>query len=251
MSGGTNDSSLTRVQPVFTALSQNADSSWILRLLSLGSRALKMSLPSTVGALSSQPVFEHACLAPEDLLRWMITNPSKLDWSRLEQSKLAPNTIEKRRALRDGDLLVMQEALELLGTKGRRPGSGRWYVLEGETKVDCALFGEDLTVFVEGKRIEPHLTDRVSWLRGRDQVIRNLDCLRVEPCRADRWFVLLVVEDGMTTAADAHRLDLGGERLISALPHLPAEEVEEVWSHYAGYTTWQAVQREFPDSSAR
>lgn len=78
-------------------------------------------------------------------------------------------------------------------------------------------------------------------------------CLRVEPYRAERWFVLLVLEDGTTTAADARRLDLGGERLISALPHLPAGEVEEVWSHYAGYTTWHAVQREFPppDISAR
>lgn len=104
MSGGTNDSSLTRVQPVFRALAQNADPSWILRLLGLGSRALKIGLPSTVGGLRSPPVFEHACLAPEDLLRWMITNPSKLDWATLEQSKLAPSTIEKRRGLCDGDL---------------------------------------------------------------------------------------------------------------------------------------------------
>lgn len=228
-------------------LARRADPSWLLRFLRLGSRASKLDLPDVAGPLSYPPVFEHACLAPEDLLRWMITNPSRLDWSKLEGSTLAPSTIEKRRALRDGDLIVTQEALALLQAKGRRPGSGQWHVLEGVTKVDCALFGEDVTIFVEGKRTEPHLTEDVSWLRGRDQVIRNLDCLGVDPRRSARWFVLLVVDEGMTAEADARRLDLGGERVRAALPHLPADEVDQMWSHYAGYTTWQAIQREFHD----
>lgn len=247
MAGGINDSSLTRVQPVFAALAQHADPAWVLRLLRLGSRAATVTLPSAVSRPQSPPMFEYACLAPEDLLRWMITNPSRLDWSKLEHSKLAPSTIEKRRALRDGDVIVMQEALALLEAKGRRPGSRHWHVLEGVTKVDCALFGEDVTVFVEGKRTEPRLTEDVSWLRGRDQVVRNLDCLRVDPRRAARWFVVLVVDEDSTAEADARRLDLGGERVRAALPHLPADEVDQLWSHYVGYTTWQAIQREFHD----
>lgn len=245
MAGGINDSSLTRVQPVFSMLARRADPSWMLRLLRLGSRASKLDLPDVAGRLTSPPVFEHACLAPEDLLRWMITNPGRLDWSKLERSELAASTIEKRRALRDGDMLVMQEALALLEARGRRPGSGRWHVLEGVTKVDCALFGEDVTIFVEGKRTEPRLTEDVSWLRGRDQVVRNLDCLRVDPRRAARWFVVLVVDEDSTAEAEARRLDHGGERVQAALPHLPADDVEQLWSRYAGYTTWQAIQREF------
>lgn len=189
MAGGINDSSLTRVQPVVSALAQRAAPSWLLRLVRLGSRASRLDLPDVTASLASPPAFEYPCLAPEDLLRWMITNPSRLDWSKLERSNLAPSTIEKRRALRDGDMVVMQEALALLQAKGRRPGSGQWHVLEGVTKVDCALFGEDVTIFVEGKRTEPHLTEDVSWLRGRDQVVRNLDCLRADPRRAARWFV--------------------------------------------------------------
>jgi hypothetical protein len=242
MAGGPNDSSLTRVQPVFTELAERASPSWLMKLLQLGSRASSVTLPSTAAPLRSPPSFEHACLAPNDLLQWMITNPDKLDWSALERSKLHPNTLAKRRALRDCDPVVMQDALERLRTKGGRPGSGGWHVLEGVTKVDCALFGEDLTVFVEGKRTEPHLTDRVSWLRGRDQVVRNLDCLRVEPQRTSSWFVLLVVEEASTAEADARRLDRSRDYVAAALPHLAADQVAEVWSHYAGYTTWQAIQ---------
>ncbi|MBX3159117.1 MAG: hypothetical protein KF773_24325, partial [Deltaproteobacteria bacterium] len=187
------------------------------------------------------PVFEHPCLAPEDLLRWMIQNPSRLDWSTLEESGLASSTLQKRRALRGGSEPVMHEALELLATR-RRPGPGQWHVLEGVTKVDCALLGEDLTVFIEGKRTEPRLTERASWLNGRDQVIRNLDCLRVEPRRAAHWLSLMVVDAGSTAEADARRLDLGGARLAAAVPHLSTEAANDLWSHYAGYTTWQAIE---------
>jgi hypothetical protein len=251
MAGGINDSSLTRVRPVFSALAQLAAPSWLLRLVRLGSRASRLDLPEATAPLVSPPAFEHPCLPPEELLRWMITNASRLDWSKLEVygSKLAPSTIEKRRALRNSDLIVMQEALAMLQTRGRRHGSGQWHVLEGVTKVDCALFGEDVTIFVEGKRTEPHLTKHVSWLRGRDQVLRNLDCLRVDPRRATRWFVLLVVDDNTTAEADARQLDLGGERVRTALPHLPADDVNQLWSHYAGYTTWPAIHHEFHGTS--
>jgi hypothetical protein len=149
--------------------------------------------------------------------------------------------------LRDGDPVASEEALRLLETKGPQSGYRQWHVLEGETKVDCAIFADNLTVFVEGKRTERRLTKSVSWLRERDQVIRNLDCLRVEPNRAANWFVLLVVDANTTAATDARRLDLGGALVEQSLPHLTADEVTDAWMHYAGFTTWQSINREFAE----
>src|SRR4051812_23509456 len=120
------DSSLTRVQPVFTALGRQTDPSWVLKLLALGSRSRDVTLPAQAGVAMKPPQFEYGCLAPTDLLQWMITNPSRLEWKALESTKLADETVAKRKALRDGEPAVMAEALELLRTRGGRPGGGCW-----------------------------------------------------------------------------------------------------------------------------
>jgi hypothetical protein len=228
---------------------------WLLPLMELGSRAKICRPPPQPGTLRSSPRFEYPCLAAEDLLIWLIENAPLLGQSALGKFKGAPVTKNKRDALLKGDPVVRKEARARLASHGRRPGRGQWQVLEGETKVDCALFADNVTLFIEGKRTEPHLTDRVTWVPDRNQVLRNLDCLRVEAFRPAERYVLLVVEEGTKLVGEAIALDGGGATVDRALPHLADGPRQDLWSHYLGYTTWQAIQGRFqldalPDTTA-
>ena len=111
--------------------------------------------------------------------------------------------------------------------------------------IDCALFTENATVFIEGKRTEPDLTDSTKWHPDRNQVVRNLDCLRVESDRAAEWYVLLVVEEGTSAADQAIDLDNDIKAFEASLPQLSRGELADIRQHYLGYTTWQEIQRTF------
>lgn len=75
--------------------------------------------------------------------------------------------------------------------------------------------------------------------------MRNLDCLRVEPDRAEPWGVLLVVEEGTPAHQLVRRFDHDFESARRAVPHLSGAAAAELWSHYLGFTTWQDIQRTF------
>jgi len=153
-------------------------------------------------------------------------------------------TRAKREALFQADAATVAEAKNRLGqTDGNR---GRaWHVFEGTTMVDCALFFEGVTVFVEGKRTESRLTTGTRWHDRRHQVIRNLDCLRAE-ATTERWYVMTVVEEGNSSlVGDAKALDRDQQAFGDALPHLTATEVDEAREHYLGWTTWQMIRSTF------
>jgi hypothetical protein len=190
-------------------------------------------------------VFEYECLAPADYLRWLLETPAVLSAASLANFSEDGKTYRKRASLFGGDPDTQEEAIRRLAVQGRRSGKGQWHVLEGSTMVDCALFCESLTVFIEGKRTEPQLTDKTEWYEKRNQVVRNLDCLRVETNRAPAWFVLLIVEAGTSAEKEAAVLDQGGLVVCDSLPHLSSSDRDDVWSHYLGFTTWQALAARF------
>jgi len=243
------DSSKTRVQPVFKQLERRdpTGASWIEPLCRLGSRA-SSALPERApwaGKLSEPPKFEYGCDAPEEFLRWLIEHADQLDRKRLVRGET--ETHKKRAALLDGCHATRVEALARLDKEGGgKSGPGQWQVFEGTTMVDCALFCEHATLFVEGKRIEPHLTGRVEWYAKRHQVVRNLDCLRVRQ-RPARRYVLTVVEQGTPLEGEAAQLDSSAPLFSESLPHLNADEVEGLRQHYLGYTTWQRIAETFGD----
>lgn len=163
---GDKDSSATRVRPAFEALDERSDH-WLESLWALGSRATGTAMPADgewAGRLIRPPQFEHECLSPHDYLRYLIDHAGDadlIDHSKLDTGRLGAVTRDKRTALFQGDPVVRREAHDrLAGVGGRRPRGGQWHVLEGVTKVDCALFAENVTLFVEGKRTEPKLTDK-------------------------------------------------------------------------------------------
>ncbi len=240
------NSSKTRVQPCFEQLYRldTSGRNWGEKLLRFGSRS-SAALPQNLelGPLKEPPHFEKSVPAPRPYLEWLVRNGSKLDRTALK-GDLSQHTLDKRRALIDGDPAVIREALDILS---RSPGSGEnWAILEGSTQVDCVLAFENVTVYIEGKRKESHLTSSTTWYPHRSQVMRNLDCLYHSTDRPHNWYVLLVVEQGTPPEAQAPTLDTCGEEVAKALPHLAETgQLEEAWHHYLGFTTWQAIQSAF------
>ena len=254
MSGGDHDSSLTRVQPTLLQLARQHPNGlpWLARLLHLGSRAKAIGFPSDdswTGGLA-KPVeesFEFPCSPPRAYLEALIREaPNRMPDIELhpELSKdRSDGTNDKRRELRQGAPAVTDEALRHLAAGKTAPA---WWVLEGTTMVDCALRAEHVTVFIEGKRTERHLTGGVSWDEKRHQVFRNLDVLEVLPDRRDQFFVLLVVdEENRVTLEEAIQLDKNPQMAFDSWPHRGPDEANALWVHYLGFTTWQEIARTF------
>ena len=152
-----------------------------------------------------------------------------------------------RRLLLEGDPEAIAQGLDHINRGRTRAGKGTWWVLEGTTKVDCAIFGEKATVFIEGKRTERKLTDRVTWDLDRSQVFRNLDALRKMPHNDGvDYFALLVVEGGSEAEKAARNLDSDYRVALPSWPHLSPEQAEELYGrHYLGFTTWEAIASTF------
>jgi hypothetical protein len=225
---------------------------WLAGLLRLGSRAKAVDMPSDdswTGVLT-MPVeksFELPCSPPRAYLEALVRNARcrmpDLDEHPELCRKRSDSTISKRRDLRKGTRLVVDEALGHLAAGKTAPA---WWVLEGTTMVDCALFAQHVTVFIEGKRTGPHVTGGVSWDEKRHQVFRNLDVLEIRPDRRDQFFVLLVVdEEYQTTLNEAAQLDEDPHIAFDSWPHRGPDEANALWSHYLGFTTWQEIVRTF------
>lgn len=175
------DSSLTRVQPAFSALKARP-APWVEDLVALGSRASVVDLPSTpgwAGAPTADPVrFEYPCASPVEYARWLLDDVVRNGRDPNVLTAYGQATRSKRQALIDGVGGLVSEAHMRLSAPGGNRGRG-WHLFEGTTMVDCALFFEAVTVFIEGKRTEQHLTTSTTWHGERHQVVRNLDCPRL------------------------------------------------------------------------
>jgi hypothetical protein len=250
MSGGRRDSSLTRVQPTFVQLGRRQSSGvpWLAQLLRLGSRASVIRLPSDdewTGVLTKpvEQCFEFSCSPPLDYLKALVREaPSRMpegtQLHELEQ-RVSKDTADKRRQLKAQAPSAVDEALKHLAAGKTAPA---WWVLEGTTMVDCALFARTVTIFIEGKRTEPHLTAAVSWDKRRHQVFRNLDGLEALPDRPEQYLMLLVVdEENGEVLHEAEVLDHQPNVAFASWPHRNPKEATALWAHYCGFTTWQRI----------
>lgn len=243
MAGGKFDSSLTRVQPAFTWLGNNGGPGWPSRLIHLASRGDRVR---RLG-LDDSPVnveFEKPFRPPTTLLEYYLRHPERLRWP--EGAKFCKETSAKRKALLEGNVAVQREALGLLA-ECRSP-SAKWFVFEGTTMVDAVISTPSCMILVEGKRTEPGLTSKIEWDVEREQIYRNLDAAEACPTRPQNFLCLLVVSEGSRCERDAQALDAAGsERAVRSMPYRAPEEVSRVWDeHYAGWTTWEALMREWP-----
>jgi hypothetical protein len=172
-----NDSSLTRVKPIFDALHARdpAGGEWLDLLLALPTCSAR---PKPAPHLVSGPLSsvgwganEKALPPPPVLLQWLIACGRPRPGRPSEGSE---ETLKKRALLTQRDPATIGEALALLN---RRPIPAReWYVLEGPSKPDVYLETSDTIIVIEGKRTEPAPTRMTDWMETRDQMLRHLDC---------------------------------------------------------------------------
>lgn len=248
---GRNDSSKTRVVPVFAALKHMDPTgrTWLRRLMTLGSSSVNVSTLESVGELpATHPDWwgknERRLPPPPRLLKWLVQNVSA---PATENGWAGGVAKTKRRRLVSGDAKTIAEALHLLR---ERPTRRAWYVLEGESRPDACLETDRVLLVVEGKRSESGATSATTWMPRRSQILRHMDAA-TEIADGRRVFGLMIVEglpgaDGpsqywLTEAADqvAHTL------VADSLPHRTALEREQVVDGFLGVTTWQCMCREF------
>jgi hypothetical protein len=128
----------------------------------------------------------------------------------------------------------MSGALDLLDAKPPSGSRRAWWAFEGFTSVDCCLETERVVVLIEGKRFE-RPAEIVSWVKGRNQVARNLEVAEAFANESgQREYVLLVI--GPTGTAGPTETELR-----QGWPHLSAQEQDDLLAHYLGATSWRDV----------
>lgn len=244
MSGGPFDSSLTRVQPILKALERSGGAGWVREFLALGSRAAEVDVRGFVEGTATC-AFEVQVPPPRPLLGYYIDNPGRLRWPMVNgrPKRFGPDAEQLRKDLLAGSPAAASEAHALLSKKGYQRGA-RW-CFEGFTSIDARIDCQQVSLFIEGKRTEPHFTGHTEWDPLRDQIARNLDAIDAWESKPPHFLFMVVVEEGTALVEDARQFDSAGLGFArTSMPHRSAEDVERLWTaHYAGFTTWQAVRR--------
>lgn len=249
---GKNDSTKTRVAPVFDHLlnSDCTGTHWLERLIRLGTRADVATVPQDVGALVTNHLpswgqNERPLSPPLELLEWLVRNITK---EQVGKSSDQGETLKKRKALASGDPDVLCEAIRLLreGKRGKE-----WFVLEGPSRPDAYLVTDTLVLVVEGKRSETSPTNYTTWMPNRPQLIRHMDA--AWEVAAGRAVLGLLLVEGMTYDPlpvpkkwlRASERQLQHDQLAASLPHRSDQERLEIGAGILGAATWQSVCHEF------
>jgi len=239
---GQYNSSLTRVAPVFDAISRQ--SNWVARLLELPRHGIA-SPRIIAGDLSPVPrgchwgESEKGLLPPVSLLSWLVRN-----FKGPVQGE--SDTVGFRRKLADGDPATIEMARLALRTAKEDRG---WWIFEGPTYPDAYVVTPDLLLVVEGKRTESGTTTSTTWMSSRHQIWRHIDAAwEIRGLREVAG--LLIVEGDSAGEVPAKwveaALDAGSpSALHGSFPHRSAEEVKAISESFRGVTTWQAVCEHF------
>jgi hypothetical protein len=246
---GDRDSSKTRVKPIFDKLRARDESglSWVSELLKLPE--LEGGVGGNFGSEFS-PLEDHGwgedekrLAPPRVLLQWLASCAERPTNGKIGTSEV---TIAKREALLKRDKLVIGEALALL-SRPTLPTSD-WYILEGLSQPDVFLQTPEIVVVIEGKRTEAGPTVGTTWMSGRNQMIRHIDCAwEVRGSRKVLGFYIVEGEGGADAQAvpppwiETATTTVTMESLERSLPHRTKEERSEIKDCFLGIATWQRV----------
>ena len=250
---GRNNSSRTRVLPVFAALERRTDD-WVRALLDLadigdpyccssGRWSTLRLLPTAVSFADRQSDRrERSFKPPRALLRWLIENASPGPGQELSSD---PETRKLReRLLINREESARDQAFRDLETGGQ---TARWCTLEGPTYPDVVIETPDALVIVEGKFTERGPTTHTTWMSGRHQMLRHLD--GAWEARGERAVFGIFAVEGEDP--DPRRVPVKWQiasrhtRSIAAtegsLPHRSVEDRRAIADALVGVVTWQAV----------
>jgi hypothetical protein len=256
---GRQNSSITRVRPVISALLERDPTgrSWLGALLGQtesGRRALErlegdpgdiledLTVLRTFdepnfGTLRLAQSFERRIPPSAGLLRWLIEHPDQLTWPAAGRRAFGRETERRRRALMGTDMAARQEiqreALAELETRGSGGSERRWWAFEGFTSVDCWIETDRLVLLVEGKRNEP-ISRTTDWFPRRNQLVRNLEAACEAAGSEKEPAVLLAVEREIQDP-------LAGDALQQSAPHLADSQLGRLRAAYLGQLTWRSI----------
>jgi len=250
-----NDSSKTRVSPVFNALALTS-SDWPRKLLDLAAGSSKgahawdredLTPVRCYWQNTAKAMKEYALHPPAALLEWLVWNlkvPSR------GMPKASPTTVANRKRLLAQDPDAIAEALDGLasGRLGRR-----WYVLEGPSYPDVFIETPEALILVEGKYTEGGATTTTTWMTERHQMLRHLDgAWEIKGKRS--VYGLFIVDAGVADAPltvpekwrKAAEATVDPNVLKTSLPHRqdPADR-DRIGRSLVGITTWQAITAAF------
>ncbi len=255
-----NPTTLSRTQPALEHLTRldQSGTAWLAPFLRLGSRAAELELPDDEGwpgTLIEPPTLDFRSPAPPEFLAYLLNHRHRLVWpvdADGVQRVYRPMTQNARRAFMQGNPHALAEALRGVDAYARQLAEGivnqprSWWALEGQAKPDAVLRTDQATIFIEARKDEKSLKAPLPWYDRRIQLYRSLDCLRVLPGRTDQYYLLLIVEAESPCAVEAHSMARDLQYARRSWPHLDAASAAELWTHFLGYTTWQAVAEAFP-----
>lgn len=249
------DSSRTRVRPVFGELVTRDPSgaSWLNELLALPRREGPREPPvlqvprlqSYNWAAPDRAFKEKSLPAPRALLEWLIEHveapTSASAWGRDEVPR-------RRKRLVERDEVAQAEAREQIA----RSLAPSWAVLERPSQPDVFLETDEALIVIEGKRTERGPTTDTTWLRGRHQMLRHIDCAwEIRGARAVYGFFIVEGEGGGADALpvpkrwkEAAEATVSAKALAESLPHRSPAERQALADAFLGMTTWQAVCRQ-------
>lgn len=246
---GKQNSSKTRVEPVFKALHDRDPTglSWIAPLLGLPVNGASRSdlTAAEIGELDDWGWgnLEKKLDPPLSLLNWLIDHAELQPGHDIGKSEV---TVSKRKSLLAHDRQTLLEAKSLLTKTGF--ANDVWYVFEGRSQPDVFLRTPNLIAVVEGKRTEHGSTRTTKWMRIRDQMLRHIDA--AWEIRGNRRVVGLMIIEGNkgkdAVDVDAHWLaeasmTMSDDVVAASLPHRSPAERLAIRSAFLGVATWQRV----------
>ncbi|UCE67517.1 MAG: hypothetical protein JSU85_05750 [Candidatus Zixiibacteriota bacterium] len=259
------NSSITRVRPAFQMLLRKDQTgvSWVPRILKLADKNTQYAsqLAEDPGRIYppllrkrnySDPIlkergiheirleecFEKYLPPPKRFLQWLIQNPSKMSWPKMDLLIHNQEILIYREKLfgQHGEVIqneTIARALRELNEYGVKESKGKWWAFEDFTEVDCYLETDNLILFIEGTRKEP-LANSTAWYRGRNQLVRNLEV--AQEISGDKDFAAVVISESRIDPVTPEVIEKG-------LPHFSPDERQELAGHYLGNILWKDICR--------
>ena len=162
-----------------------------------------------------------------------------------------PNTSKKREALYGmyGDAereKAKNEALDLIDAVYDEPILPKaWYIFEGSTNPDIYIEGDCYIILCEGKWTEPHITEKTTHLKEKDeqrnQMIRHIQGALHATEKKVYAFYIADADCGYTDKLTKSAL---AEQIENET--IQPEEKNEILASFYGYTTWQKIKENIP-----
>jgi hypothetical protein len=166
-------------------------------------------------------------------MKWP-TKRSK-ETGKAEEISFGKKTQQERKRLRTGGAGAIRDARGKLTAAGSGNSRRKWWAFEGYTCVDVLLETKTAMIFVECKRNES-LSPSTMWYPSRNQLGRNIEIAGEQARKKGKDFGVVVVSK-QPFKIDRTQRD-------GSFPHLESREREELYGHYWGNVTWDAIHKE-------